>query len=117
MASPVFAFALREHVRVWGAVPGYYGATPIAGHIAHSEKTDFPCSGWVIPEGAKAVPDYSYDFAGTDADPQHTHIIRLDTPVSCECGQLRDKRIQVEGTMSELLTRLLKIEVPNEVVL
>ena len=108
--ADAFTYALREHMRTRGQMRDGWGGQSLHWHM---QKTQ--CSGWVIPEGVKAQADMSYDFAGTDCDPQGTHVIRLNQRLSCACGEYRDKTVQIDGTFSELLTQLLKIEVPREV--
>lgn len=104
-----FTFALRQHLRTHGVIKDSFGSLSLK--QLHRGQ---PCT-WVIPEGAKAAGSTNYDFAGTEADAQAVQVVKLSTPVNCACGKLTQERIFVEGTMAELMTTLLAIEVPREV--
>lgn len=111
MATDAFSRALREHMRTAGCVRHQYGFTA----VRQLHRQPSPCAGWDIPAGARAVPDVDYIFAGTDADYAAVRVIKLDTQVNCECGKLTRETISIEGTFSELLVRLLEVNIPTEV--
>lgn len=108
--STLFAAALREHFRTHGGTRDRFGMSSLRYHM---EKTG--CRGWLVPDGARAVPRTAWTFDGTDCGQTPVEVIKLDADVDCACGKYQAQRIQVEGSFSDLLTQLLDIDVPSEV--
>lgn len=109
MSIDLFTAALHQYMKTRGDGRDTFGGLGMALHFGEA------CEGWLIPKGAKAREDYAYSFAGTDHDPDTIHVLRLNQPVSCACGRFQERTISVEGSMGDLLTQLLDIEIPHEV--
>ncbi|MFS0884921.1 hypothetical protein [Aeromicrobium sp. 179-A 4D2 NHS] len=62
---------------------------------------------WVMPDGTPDIREYTYSMFGDTIRGNDTEVGIELSGVSCACGQYENQTLRIEGTVGDLLDRIL----------